>query len=73
MIYDTFFAIYGNAEIRVKTGFKTVFTNFGVSNGYFNSRGDKVDRFLNEGEKREVEFEFCEFYQVIFEREPAFK
>ena len=73
MIYDTFFAIYGNADIRIKTGFKTVFTNFGVSNGYFNSRGDKVDRFLNEGEKREVEFEFCEFYQVVFEREPTFK
>jgi hypothetical protein len=54
MIYDTFFAIYGNAEIRIKTGFKTVFSNFGVSNSYFNSRGDKVDKLLNEGDKREV-------------------
>ena len=54
MIYDTFFAIFGNAEIRVKTGFKTVFSNFGVSNGYFNSQGDKINKFLNEGEKREV-------------------
>lgn len=59
MIYDTFFAIYGNAEIRIKTGFKTVFSNFGVSNAYFNNGGDKIDKFLNEGDKREVEFEYC--------------
>ena len=59
MIYDTFFVIYGNAEIRIKTGFKTVFSNFGVSNAYFNNGGDKIDKFLNEGDKREVEFEYC--------------
>lgn len=69
MIYDTFFAIYGNAEIRVKSGFKTVFSNFGVSNSYYNSRGDRIDKFFNEGEKREVPFEYCEFYKVSFERE----
>jgi hypothetical protein len=54
MIYHTFFLIYGNAEIRIKSGFQTVFSNFGVSNSYYNSKGDKVDKFLNEGEKREV-------------------
>ncbi len=52
MIYDSFFVIYGNAEIRIKTGLKTVFSNFGVSNAYYNSGGDKVDKFLNEGDKR---------------------
>ena len=67
MIYDTFFVIYGNAQLRIKTGFKTVFSNFGVSNSYYNARGDKVNKFLNEGEKREVQFEHCEFYQVVFE------
>jgi len=54
MIYDNFFVIYGNAEIRIKSGFRTVFSNFGVSNAYFNHDGDKIDKFLNEGDKREV-------------------
>ena len=27
MIYDQYYAIYGNAEIRVKTGLNTVFSN----------------------------------------------
>ena len=71
MNYDAYFAIYGNAEIRIKTGIKTLFSNFGVNNAFFNSRGQKVDRFLGEGEKREVEFEMAEFYQVIFEEEPT--
>jgi hypothetical protein len=47
MVYDSFYIIYGNAEIRIKTGHKTVFSNFGVSSAFYNSRGDKIDRFLN--------------------------
>ena len=54
MTYDQFFAIYGNAEIRIKTGLQTIFSNFGVNNAFYNSRGHKVDKLLNEGDKREV-------------------
>ena len=54
MIYDSLFAIYGNTEICIKTGFKTVFSKFGVSTAHYNSDGDQVDKFLNEGDKREV-------------------
>ena len=59
MTYDNYFALFGNAEIRVKAGEKKVFSNFGINNAYFNSRGHKIDRFLNEGEKRETEFMYA--------------
>lgn len=52
MIYDSYFVIYGNAEIRVRIGYKTVFSNFGVNNSYFDPRGHKIDAFLNQGDKR---------------------
>ena len=43
MIYDKFFLIYGNAEIRIKYGEKKVYSNFGINNSYFFNRGDKFD------------------------------
>jgi len=48
MTYDQYYIIYGNAEIRIKTGQNTVFSNFGVNNGFYNTRGHKVENFLNE-------------------------
>jgi len=71
MIYDNFSVIYGNAEMKIKTGSKKIISNFGTSNAFYNSRGHKVDVFLNEGDKNEVKFEYMEFYQVIFEKEPV--
>jgi hypothetical protein len=56
MIYDPLFVIYGNVEIGIRAGYKTVSSNFGVRHAYYNSVGDRVDKFLNEGDKREVEF-----------------
>lgn len=67
MIYDSYFVIFGNAEIRVRIGYKTVFSNFGINNGFFNAGGRKVEDFLKEGDKREVEFVSYEFYQLFFE------
>jgi hypothetical protein len=46
MVYDRYYLIYGNAELRVKEGEKKLYSNFGVSSAYFNSRGDKVELFL---------------------------
>ena len=54
MTYDTYYTIFGNAEIRVKAGEKKVFSNFGINNAFFNCKGKKVESFLCEGEKREV-------------------
>ena len=56
MVYDKFFLIFGNSEIRVKPGDKDrkVFSNFGVSNSYFNSEGDNVGKLLCQGKTTEV-------------------
>jgi len=48
MIYDKYYLIFGNAEIRIKTGENKVYSNFGISNSFFNSLDDKVSDLLNE-------------------------
>lgn len=57
MVYDEFYLIFGNSEIRVKPGEKEgkVFSNFGVCfSSQFNSEGDYVDSLLCEGKSNEV-------------------
>ena len=44
--YDDFFIIFGNSEVRLKTGEKKMFSNFGINNGYFNTRGIPVSALL---------------------------
>jgi hypothetical protein len=66
MVYDNFYAIFGNAELRVKYGEDFIFSNFGIPNSYFNHMNRKVHEFLGEGNTREVKFETYEFYQVTF-------
>lgn len=39
MVYDKYFLIFGNSEIRIKSGEKKIFSNFGINNAYFFSRG----------------------------------
>jgi hypothetical protein len=46
MLYDKNYCIYGNAEIRIKFGEKKIFSNFGISNGYFDSRKKKINDLL---------------------------
>lgn len=62
MQYDKYYAIFGNAEIRIKTGENKVFSNFGIMNSYYNHRLKKVSEFLRNESKREVELESYEFY-----------
>ena len=54
--YDDFFLIFGNSELRIKTGEKNVFSNFAISNGYYNCQGEKVATLLGAGTEREIEF-----------------
>jgi hypothetical protein len=67
MTYDKFYLIIGNAEIRVKTGENVVFSNFGISNAFFHSKGDKVHDLLGEGVKNEVEILNYEIFEVVFD------
>ena len=40
--YDDFYFVLGNSELRVKSGEKTLFSNFGIANSAFKARGHKV-------------------------------
>lgn len=45
-----------------------VFSNFGISNGYYNCRGEKVTVLLGGGQHdREMDIETYEIYQVLFD------
>lgn len=67
MVYDKYFLIVGNAEIRLKPGQKErkVFSNFGISNSYFNSEGDNVSHLLCEDKINEVEVIDYQIYQAF--------
>ena len=64
--YDDFFLIVGNSEIRLKSQDKKLFSNFAISNGYYNNRGEKVDYLLGSGTLREVDMETFEVFQLKF-------
>jgi len=56
MIYDEFFMIWGNAEVRIRANDKILFSNFGIAASFFNPRGKKVNDLICEEERREVEY-----------------
>lgn len=49
MFYDKDYLIFGNEEIKVKAGHKRVKSNFGLMNGFFDSKGDTVNALLRAG------------------------
>lgn len=53
IVYDEYFVIWGNSEIRIKSQEKKVFSNFGLNNSYYKNNGDKVNMLLggNPGER----------------------
>ena len=54
--YDEYYLVFGNSEVRIKSQENIVFSNFGISNEFFCSRGKKVDWLLG-GDKNEREQE----------------
>lgn len=55
--YDAFFLIFGNSELRLRQGELSLFSNFGINNGYYNSEGEKHMVLLGEGASHEQEIE----------------
>ncbi len=52
----------------MRTGEKKLFSNFGISNGYFNHRGYKIPFLLGDNpQSREINMDNFEFYQIEFE------
>lgn len=48
--YDIYYFILGNAEIRLKSQQKKVFSNFGIANSTFDNGADQRTRFLDVSE-----------------------
>ena len=65
-IYDRFFIIFGNAEIRIKINEDLVFSNFAINNAYYNNEKDGVNAILNNENKRESPIIGYEVFQVFF-------
>jgi hypothetical protein len=66
MVYDKYFVIFGNSELRLKISDREAYSNFGVNNEYFDSRGFNVGCILGEGQNRTTKFDSFEFYQLVF-------
>lgn len=56
MIYDPFFLVFGNFDIRIRNGSQTVSSRFGTNSSFFDSKGRRVNDLLSEGESSEVVF-----------------
>ena len=67
MVYDDFFLIFGNSEIRIKSGEKKIFSNFGINNAYFFSKGDNVNVLFGQGKQNEVEIIDYEIHEIFFD------
>ena len=65
--YDEYYIIYGNSEVRIKSLETKVFCNFGLKNGFYESKGDGVNEFLGEPD-REVDILGYEVYQLVLEK-----
>lgn len=64
--YDDYFLIFGNSQVRLRSGQNKVFSNFAISNSYFNPRGKRVSDILGGSiQERELEFQYYEVYQII--------
>jgi hypothetical protein len=44
--YDAYYIIFGNSEIRLKSLERSVFSNFGIANGFYNNKGLGVEALL---------------------------
>jgi hypothetical protein len=69
MIYDKYFLIFGNAEVRVRTGEARVFSNFGIMSSYFDARKERVGSLLHDGSNNEVDVINYEIHEVFFNEE----
>jgi hypothetical protein len=47
VLYDEYYVIFGNSELRIKSQENKLYSNFGISSGYYKSKGLKVDMMTN--------------------------
>lgn len=64
IIYDDYYLIFGNAELRVRSQEFKLFSNFGINNSYYYNYGQKVGSLLGEGQQNEVHLAEYEIYSL---------
>jgi hypothetical protein len=67
MIYDSYYLIFGLSEIRIKLYEKILYSNFGNSNGHFDSLKHNADVLLGIKDSKEVKMTNYEIYSLSFE------
>ena len=71
--YDDFFLIFGNSELRLKSGVAKIFSNLGINKGFFDAHNESVDILFGEGKVREADLISYEIFEVFFDDEPITK
>ena len=69
--YEEEYLIYGNSELRIKSGDRMVLSKFGLADSSYDSRGEDVTAFLG-CEEREALMEKCQVFQLQFEEEEEY-
>ena len=66
IVYDQYYLIFGNSEIRIKSHEKTLFSNFGVKTSSFDTLGHSFQDFLRTRMEgiREIEIYNYEIYKI---------
>jgi hypothetical protein len=64
MTNDPQLLIFGNSELRLNPERMTIFSNLGISRGFYDSFGADYNALLCAGEEREVPIEGYEIYRV---------
>ena len=66
-VYDGYYIIFGNSEIRLKSNEHKLFSNFGHNNSFYECNGNNISVLLGGGDKeQEIELVSYEFYQLLF-------
>jgi hypothetical protein len=68
IIYDDYYVIFGNNELRVKNKENIAKSNFGKINGFYQSNEQRANHLLGNGDKDTVEIASFEFFQLVFKR-----
>lgn len=67
MTFDEYFLVVGNSEIRLRFGDKIMYSNFAISNAFFETNGANVNALLMNDNNREADLISYECYEVVFE------
>ena len=51
IVYDENYLIFGNTELRISSHDNRLYSNFGISSGYFEANGDNIHNFIGTSQR----------------------